>query len=102
MPPAPVSRTHPTSSPRAPSAAAIASRIAWSSALRRAGLEIVSRRTPSAGRSLVTSPLMDRQSNARGAGRPGPLLEHDQRVALVDRLALLAQDLPDHARVLGL
>src|SRR3954468_11952240 len=31
-----------------------------------------------------------------------PLLEHDERVALVHRLTLLAQDLPDHPRVLRL
>src|SRR6185503_2355406 len=38
---------------------------AWSSALRLAGLEIVRRRTPSAGRSVRTSPLMQRKSSGR-------------------------------------
>src|ERR671932_643135 len=100
MPPAPVSSTHRASASRAPSAAAIASRIAWSSALRLAGLEIVRRRTPSAGRSMSTSPLMA-WNVVPGAGGP-VLLEHDQGVALVHRLALLAEDLPDQAGVLGL
>src|SRR5215211_3519186 len=36
------------------------------------------------------------------SGAPGRLLEHDERVALVDRLALLAQDLAHDAAVLGL
>src|SRR5215210_4227307 len=80
----------------------MASRIAWSSALRRPGLEMVSRRTPSAGRSRVTSPLMAPKSTVARRAGPCRLLEHDERVALVDRLALLAQDLPDDARVLGL
>jgi hypothetical protein len=31
-----------------------------------------------------------------------PLLEHDQGLALVDRLALLAEDLADNSGVLGL
>ena len=72
------------------------SRIAWSSALRLAGLEIVRRRTPSAGRSVRTSPLMGGNLVA------ARLLEHDERVALVHGLALLAEDLLDHAGVLGL
>src|SRR3954469_23745964 len=74
------------------------SRIAWSSALRLAGLEIVRRRTPSPGRSLRTSPLMA-GNLVTGLVR---LLEDDQRVALVHRLALLAEDLLDRAGVLGL
>src|SRR4051794_14721151 len=45
------------------------SRIAWSSALRLAGLEIVRRRTPSAGRSVKTSPLMVRECSARRYSR---------------------------------
>src|SRR4051812_29701255 len=53
----------------AASAAAMPSRIAWSSALRLAGLEIVRRRTPSAGRSVRTSPLMVRESSARPYSR---------------------------------
>src|SRR5512133_1573809 len=96
MPSAPVSRTV-RASPRSCSAAAIASRIAWSSALRLAGMEIVSRRTPSAGRSRSSSPAMDgREANAAA------LLEGHEGVALVHRLTLLAEDLLDDARVLGL
>src|SRR3954468_23927199 len=72
---------------------AIPSRIAWSSALRLAGLEILSRRTPSAGSSCSSSP-----------GTPATLLrlEPNEDVALVDRLALLAEDLLDGSLVLGL
>src|SRR3954468_12147421 len=79
------------------STAAIASRIGWSSALRFAGLEIVSRRTPSAGRSRSSSPAM----NGREASAGG-LLEDHEGVPLVHGLALLAEDLLDGARVLGL
>src|SRR3954468_13285144 len=79
------------------STAAIASRIGWSSALRFAGLEIVSRRTPSAGRSRSSSPAM----NGREASAGG-LLEDHEGVPLVHRLALLAEDLLDGAFVLGL
>src|SRR6187200_56508 len=96
MPSAPVSSTAravPTSS----STAAIASRIAWSSALRLAGLEIVSRRTPSAGRSRSSSPAMNRREASAGG-----LLEDHEGVALVHRLAFLAEDLLDGAGVLGL
>src|SRR3954447_16974574 len=74
------------------------SRIAWSSALRLAGLEIVRRRTPSPGRSVRTSPLMA-GNLVTGLAR---LLEHDQRVAFVHRLTLFAEDLLDRAGVLGL
>src|SRR3954449_5003353 len=79
-------------SPGSPTAAAIASRIAWSSALRLAGLEMVSRRIPSAGSSMSSSPGI---AGAR-------LVEHDEGVALVHRLPLLAEDLLDGAGVLGL
>src|SRR4051812_9363014 len=67
MPCAPVSSTQRTLSSRssATTAAAIPSRIAWSSALRLAGSEIVRRRTPSAGRSMRTSPLMGREGSRR-------------------------------------
>src|SRR3954447_22038061 len=74
-----------------PSVAAIPSRIPWSSALRLAGLEIVSRRTPSAGLSWRSWPGMKRR-----------LFERDEDVALVDGLALLAEDLLDGPLVLGL
>src|SRR6478609_2874044 len=67
-------------------ACAMPSRIAWSSALRLSGLEIVRRRTPSAGMSV----------------RRRPLLKDDERIALVHRLALLAADLLHGALVLGL
>src|SRR3954451_13961409 len=63
MPSAPVSSTHRALSWRSASAAAIASRIAWSSALRLAGFRMVRRRTPSAGRSVSTSPLMPGKSS---------------------------------------
>src|SRR3954453_10406904 len=69
------------------SAAASPSRISRSSALRFAGLEIVSRTTPSAGSSTSRAPTS---------------LEDDERVALGDRLALLHEDLLDGALVLGL
>src|ERR671920_357054 len=80
----------------------MASRIAWSSALRRPGLERVSRRTPSAGRSIETSPLMGPKSTVARRMRRARLPEHDERVALVDRVADLALDLPDRARDVGL
>src|SRR3954464_13063975 len=74
-----------------PSVVAIPSRIAWSSALRLAGLEMRSRRTPSAGSSCRSSP-----------GRRPSLLEHYEDVPFVARLTLLAEDLLDLALVLGL
>src|SRR5215470_15241463 len=96
MPSAPVSRTA-RDSPGSRTATAIASRIAWSSALRLAGLEIVSRKTPSTGRSKRSSPAIDgREASA------GWLFEDDQRVALVHGLPFLAQDLLDRSGVLGL
>src|SRR3954471_7333428 len=88
MPSAPVTMKQ-RASPGSATAAASASRIAWSSALRLVGLEIVSRRTPSAGSSTRSSP------GTR-------LIEHDEGVALVDRLTLLAEDLLDGAGILGL
>src|SRR3954469_15945374 len=93
MPCSPVSSRQ-RASPGSETAAAIASRIAWSSALRLSGLEIVNRRTPSSGSSMCSSP-------ATGAGAFG-LLQDDEGVALVDRLALLAADLLDGALVLRL
>src|SRR5690242_5435877 len=73
---------------------AIASRISWSSALRRSGFEIVSRATASAGRSSRILPPASRSLTA--------LLQHHQYVAFADRLALLAADLLDDAVVFGL
>src|SRR3954454_8258276 len=102
MPCAPV-RTTARASPASCMAAAIASRIAWSSALRFCGLEIVRRRTPSDGRSRSSSPAMPAGNvTSRAAARRRGLFEDHQRVALVDGLPLLAQDLLDDAWVLGL
>src|SRR3954447_9517595 len=81
------------------------SRMAWSSALRLPGLEMVSRRRPSSGSSTRGPPAMARRTLASGAGgarATARLLEDDERVALVHRLTLLAQDLRDGAGVLGL
>src|SRR5688572_28250181 len=66
------------------------SRIAWSSALRFSGLEIVSRTTPSAGSSTRSLP-----------GKSAGSVQHDEGVALADGLALLAGDLIDRPGVLG-
>src|SRR6185369_1181849 len=71
-----------------------ASRISWSSALRRAGLAIVSRVTASAGWSSRSLPPASRSST--------PLLQNDEDVAFADRLALGAADLLDDAVVFGL
>src|SRR5438105_6569893 len=79
-------------------ARAIASKIGWSSALRFAGLEIVSRATPSAGSS--TSSLPSASSRAPGGGDQS--VEDNEGVAFVDRLPLLAEDLLHRPRVLGL
>src|SRR5437588_10886080 len=69
------------------------SRIAWSSAPRLPGLEIVRRPTPGAGSSTSSRPL----------SAPGrPLLEDNERVALGYRLPLLAEDLLDNAGILSL
>src|SRR3954471_20461719 len=84
MPCSPVSTMHRASVSR--TACAMPSRIAWSSALRLPGLEIVRRRTPSAGVSV----------------RSRPLFKDDERIALVHGLALLAEELLDSALVLGL
>src|SRR5437016_2672924 len=71
------------------------SRIAWSSAPRLPGFEIVSRVTPGAGSSTIRRPPL--------AGRVSSvLLEDNERVTLGHRLALLDEDLLDHARVFGL
>src|SRR5579859_2487043 len=78
------------------SVAAKASRIAWSSAPRRCGLEIVSRATPGAGSSTNSCPL------PWPAEPPPTLLEDNERVAFGDRLPFLHNDLLDHAGVLGL
>src|SRR5690349_10642783 len=88
MPCVPVRITQRASRP--PSSDVSWSRIAWSSALRFSGWEMVSRTTPSAGSSSRTSPGTER------------LLEDHERVALADRLALLAEDLLHDALVLGL
>src|SRR3954467_5348265 len=73
---------------------AIASRISWSGALRRSGLEIVSRVTASAGRSSRSLPPASCPSTA--------LPQHYEDVAFAHRLALLAADLPDDPVVFGL
>src|SRR5947209_5214607 len=65
-----------------------ASRIGWSSAPLRSGLEIVRRATPGAGSSTRRRPV--------GLG------EDNEWVALRDRLPLLHQDLLDLAWILGL
>src|ERR1700751_3432500 len=70
----------------------IASRIGWSSALRLAGLEIVRRTTPSAGSSIRSLPSASSRAGA-GADTARRLVEHDEGVPLVDRLALLAANL---------
>src|SRR4051794_3418520 len=73
---------------------AIASRISWSRALRRSGLEIVSRETASAGRSRMSFPPASRSSTL--------LLQDHEDVAFGDRLALRAANLLDDAVVFGL
>src|SRR5688500_16334173 len=90
MPSAPVTTMQRVvSSSASATARARPSRIAWSSALRLSGFEIVSRVTPSAGSSMRSLP-----------GKP--LLEDDEGVALGDGLTLLAEDLLHDACVLGL
>src|SRR5919197_1110348 len=84
MPSAPVSRMQRASASR--TACAMPSSISRSSALRLAGFEIVRRRTPSAGVSV----------------RSRPLFKDDERIALIHRLTLLAEDLLHGALVLGL
>src|SRR2546423_5590391 len=86
------------------------SRISWSSAPRLSGFEIRMRVTFAAGASTISLP----DANVRAPGGvpsgcgsiPGSvdgwLLKDHQRVALGDRLPLLAPDLPDDALVLGL
>src|SRR5256714_6032387 len=94
------------------SVAVMASRIGWSSALRLSGFEIVRRTTPSAGSSTISLPPASSrgcalEATAADTSRARPngdvaidrLLEHDERVALVDGLALLAADLHHGARV---
>src|SRR3954454_14036592 len=73
---------------------AIPSRISWSRALRRAGLEMVSRVTASAGRSSKILPPASCSSTA--------LLQHYEDVAFAHRLALIAADLLDDPIVFGL
>src|ERR671912_772802 len=70
------------------------SRISWSSAPRFFGFEIFSRTTWSAGSSRMSLP--------EASSCVSPLLKDHQRVALGDRLALLAFDLLDGALVLRL
>src|SRR3954453_11075609 len=75
-------------------ACAIASRIAWSRAFRLSGLLIVSRATCSTGSSSRSLP------SASSCARS--LVEDNERVTFVDRLALLAEDLGHGPGVLGL
>src|ERR1700733_6966842 len=70
------------------------SRIAWSSAPRLAGLEIVRRETPGVGSPTSRGPPAGRAWSGS--------LEDNEGVALGDRLALLAQDLLDDSGILGL
>src|SRR3954454_12308166 len=77
-------------------AAAIPSSSSWSSALRESGRFRVSRATASAGSSSSSFPP------ASSSVMPLRLFEDDEDVALGDGLALLAADLGDLARVLGL
>src|ERR1700759_1026699 len=77
------------------------SRMAWSSAPRLSGLEIVRRTTWGAGSSTSRGPEGGRGSVARGRGSVS-LLEDNERVALGDRLALAAPDLAHDAGILGL
>src|SRR5579859_1226596 len=94
MRPSPVMITQRASSDG--SVAAKASRIAWSRAPRRSGLEIVSRATPGAGSSTNSCPP------PWSAVPPPALLEDNERVAFGDRLPFFHHDLLDHAWVLGL
>src|SRR3954454_3810323 len=72
-----------------PSVSAIPSRIAWSSALRLAGLEIVRRRTPSAGsacrswpgKRAAAYPRRSLSGQASRSLRAAELLEHRQQRA---------------------
>src|SRR5919199_1523163 len=96
MPCPPVTITQRASS--SPTAAASASRIGWSRALRLPGLEIVNRATCSAGRSRTSLP----SASSTGAEAASPSAEDKERVALVDCLALLAEHLLDGSGVLGL
>src|SRR5215210_1023472 len=101
MPWAPVSSRHRASSSRAVWASA--SRIGWSSALRLAGLTMVRRATCSAGRSSRSLPSASSSAPAGGdQSDVEPSAEDNERVAFVDRLALLAEDLPHCSGVLGL
>src|SRR4051795_8345870 len=70
------------------------SRISWSSALRRSGLEMRMRTTAPAGESRISWPPASCSSMR--------LLQHDEDVAFADCLALLAADLFDGPVVLGL
>src|SRR3954447_21464487 len=78
---------------RSATVAASVSRISWSSAPRRFSFEITSRATPWTGSSSSSLPEASEVKRS---------LEHDERVALGDGLALLAGDLLDLAGVLGL
>src|SRR3954469_14428155 len=71
----------------------MASRISWSSAPRLSGFEIVSRTTPSPGRSTRSFPA---------ASSCAALIEDNQRVAFRHCLALFAFDGRHGAVVLGL
>src|SRR5215213_1101970 len=74
-------------------ASAIASRISWSRALRRSGLEIRSRATASAGRSSRTFPEASSSIIAWRAPRSPISLQDYEDVAFADRIALRAADL---------
>src|SRR5437762_10015077 len=74
------------------------SRMAWSSAPRLAGLEMVRRATLEAGSSTSKRPAVESPRESPD----GLLLEDNECVALRDRLPLLAEDLFHRARILGL
>src|SRR5437899_12474514 len=63
---------------------------------------MVRRVTPSTGWSTSSLPSASSRGDAPEDTGENYLLEDDQRVALADRLALLAEDLDDRPRVLGL
>src|SRR3954452_19098688 len=86
-------------------ATAIPSRIAWSSALRFAGLEIANRTTPSAGSSMISSPGMAARTVARGRARPSSAPRDDQACLVRDDDELRAvarAELGEQARQMGL
>src|SRR5581483_4665531 len=100
--PAPGTTTQRPSLPRSRRGIVSASafRMSWARAFRRAGLEIVKRATAGAGWSRTSLPPASSVRSPSASGGMA-LLEDDEDVALLDRLALLAADLLDRARVLG-